>query len=344
MRRFTLVFAVVLLAAFFAACGGDDSGSSSSSTDPATDDSAATASDFDLSEVSITIGDQLSFLKTLLESSGEIDGVPYEIEWTSFTSGPPLIEAINADAVDVGVVGDTPTIFAQAAGTPVSLIAAARSNDSAGSAIVVPDGSDIGDIADLEGKKVAFTRGSAAHAFIVRALADADLTLDDVEVIDLQPTDALAAFGTGEIDAWAIWDPFTALVEENNDASILVDGDEYTPGLTYMVARPAALDDAGKNAALADFVERVARAGVWRDSHLDEWSTKYAELTNLPPEIVTIVVERGTAEWVPIDDAVIADQQGTADVFFEAGEIPAELDVAETFDDAFNDAIAAVQG
>lgn len=343
MRRFSLVLVFLLLAAFVAACGGDDSDSSSSpNTDPATSGTAE-APDVDLSDVSITVGDQLSFLKTLLESSGEIEGVPYDIEWTSFTSGPPLIEAINADAVDVGVVGDTPTIFAQAAGTSVSLIAAARSNDSAGSAIVVPEDSDIADIADLEGKKVAFTKGSAAHAFIVRALADFDLTLDDIEVIDLQPTDALAAFGTGDIDAWVSWDPFTALVEESNGATIIADGGEYTPGLAYMVARPAALEDAGKNAALADFVVRVARAGVWRDTHLDEWTAKYVELTKLPPEVVAIVVERGTASWVPIDDEVAADQQATADVFFEAGEIPEPLDVSETLDSEFNDAIAAVE-
>ncbi len=90
----------------------------------------------------------------------------------------------------------------------ILLYAGTYRGSPAGSAILVRKDSPIQSIADLKGKRVAFKRGSSAHNFTVKALRSAGLAVTDVTASDLSPSDAAAAFTAGQIDAWAIWDPY----------------------------------------------------------------------------------------------------------------------------------------
>ena len=83
------------------------------------------------------------------------------IKWIEFTSGPPLLEAMSVGSVDLGAVGDTPPIFAQAANANIVYVAGSRITNGQG--ILVPASSGIQTIADLKGKRVGFTKGSSAH-------------------------------------------------------------------------------------------------------------------------------------------------------------------------------------
>src|SRR5258708_15363774 len=84
-----------------------------------------------------------------------------DVKWFEFSSGPPMLEAISVGSVDYGAVGDTPPIFAQAAGA--AIVYAAGQPVTNGQGILVPAGSVIRSIADLKGKRIGFTRGSSAH-------------------------------------------------------------------------------------------------------------------------------------------------------------------------------------
>src|SRR4051794_10530542 len=72
----------------------------------------------------LKVGDQKAGSRALLAAAGLLDGTPYRIEWSEFAAGPPLLEAVNAGAVDLGAVGDTPPIFAGAAGSKIVIVAA----------------------------------------------------------------------------------------------------------------------------------------------------------------------------------------------------------------------------
>jgi hypothetical protein len=133
-----------------------------------------------------------------------------KIEWSEFTSGPPLLEALGAGALDFGATGDVPPLFAQAAGGNLVYAGIYKGSPEA-SAILVRKNSSIQSLADLKGKKVAFKRGSSAHNVTVKALRKGGLTPADVDAIDLAPPDAAAAFKNGSIDAWSIWDPYLAI-------------------------------------------------------------------------------------------------------------------------------------
>src|ERR1700709_4201 len=121
------------------------------------------------------------------------------VQWVEFQFGPPMLEALGAGAIDIGSVGDTPPIFAQAAGSPLVY---AASTPSAEHAVRVQHDSAIKSLAELKGKRVAFARGSGAHNITIKALALAGLSLKDIVPTYLAPAEATAAFNGGTIDAW----------------------------------------------------------------------------------------------------------------------------------------------
>src|SRR6202790_2896134 len=92
-----------------------------------------------------------------------------EIKWVDFQFGPPLLEAINVGSVDFGYVGDSPPIFAQAAGARIRYVAAVK-QDGNTQAIIVPHESSIRTLDDLRGKRIAFARGYSAQNLLVAAL------------------------------------------------------------------------------------------------------------------------------------------------------------------------------
>ncbi|OHV35035.1 ABC transporter substrate-binding protein [Pseudofrankia sp. EUN1h] len=301
---------------------------------------ATSAAAVDLSKVTLKVGDQKAGIQAALEAAGELKDVPYKIEWSQFTSGPPLLEALTAKAIDLGGVGDTPPIFTAAAGFKISLVAAYQ-QDVTGAAIVVQKDSPIKTLADLKGKKVAVAKGSSAHYHLLTALAKAGLTFDDIQPAYLQPPDALAAFGSGSVDAWAIWDPYTAVAQQLNGAKILVDGSGgLSTGLAFEVSRPDVIADPGKAAAIRDLLIRVGKARQWALAHADTWAQAWGTAAGVPIEISKVFVDRTATKAVVIDDALVGRLQKVADTFADAKIIPVKVKIADLATDQFNDTVA----
>jgi len=139
-------------------------------------------------------GDQKGGLRALLESAGELKGLAYDIQWTEFPAAAPLAEALNAGAVDSGPIGDAPAIFALAAGTPIKIIGANRS-DPFGTAVLVRANSPLKTAADLRGKNIGTNRGSIGHFVALKALESAGLKPEDASLRFLPPADAQAGAG-----------------------------------------------------------------------------------------------------------------------------------------------------
>jgi sulfonate transport system substrate-binding protein len=329
-RAFLLPLAALLAASLLTACGSDGA-----TTEAAAAPAAGEA--VDLSGVTLRVGDQANLAKTLLEASGQGAQLPYQIEWSTFAAGPPLLEALNAGAIDLGGVGDAPPIFATAGGADIAIVGASTSKDpnQSAQAIVVPKGSPIKTVADLKGKKVTVAQGSSAHWLLLALLKDAGLTFDDIHASYLLPPDGLAAFSGGDVDAWAIWDPFLSLAQQKQGGTILANGVGLVKGYSFQVARAAALKDPKLEAAIGDYLQRLAKANEWALTHKDAWAAKYAELTTLPLPIVTSTLKRFEAVAVPIDDDLIAAEQAEADAFAAAGLIEKKIDITTAFDDRY---------
>jgi sulfonate transport system substrate-binding protein len=335
-RNHVAVLVAILVAAALtlAGCGGSATGNE----DAVNDDGSV-----DLSKVTLIVGDQKGGSKALLQAAGELDDVPYQIEWKEFTSGPPLLEALNSGAIHVGGVGNTPPIFAAAADGKSKAVQAATYGGG-GDAIVVPPGSPITSVADLKGKTVAVAEGSSANYNLLAQLEKAGLKYSDVKVQNLQPADALAAFTAGHVDAWAIWEPFTSQAEKDAGAKVIATGEGVVNGDVFEVASDAALDDPGTKKALDDYLARIARAQVWSQSNQEQWSKTWAEETGLAPDITLAAVNKRKIQVLPIDDELIASEQEMADAFTENELLPDQVDLRDFFSDQYNEAVQAATG
>lgn len=326
MRRLLpLLGALVVLAG----CGGTDG-----------TENAAIRKDgsVDLSKVTLHVGDQKAGSQALLQAAGQLTGVKYKITWSQFTSGPPLLEAVNAGAIDIGAVGNTPPIFAAAAGSKIKIVAAGDQNLAA-QAVLVPKNSPIRTIQDLRGKKIALAKGSSAHALLLGVLKKAGLTFDQIQPEYLQPADALSAFSGGKVDAWSIWDPYTAQAQAQTGARILVYGNGFGTNYNFNVAAAKALKDKAKVAAIRDYLARLDRATVWASTHQGDWARTWSTQIGLPVSVTQVAAHRRTTEPVPVDDTVIAGEQELADAFSDAKLIPGRLKIADFVDRRFNDTV-----
>ena len=102
----------------------------------------------------LRVGDQKGNAQAVMQAAGVLKDVPYTIEWKEFPAAAPLLEALNAGAIEAGLVGDAPFTFAAAARVPVKAIAAIRQSRE-GLAILVPKDSSIKSFADLRGRRAA---------------------------------------------------------------------------------------------------------------------------------------------------------------------------------------------
>jgi sulfonate transport system substrate-binding protein len=301
------------------------------STEPTSATVPAPVSAGELAKVTLTVGDQKGGSKALLTAAGLLGDVPYRIEWATFTSGPPLLEAVSAGGVDVGRVGNTPPIFAAAANAKLALVSSSQGN-VASDAVLVPSDSTLKSVKELRGKTIGVAKGSSAHGQVLYTLRKAGLSTKDVKLSFLQPADAYGAFKQHQIDAWAVWDPYTSQAKLEAEARVLADGSGTANGYTFIVAGTSALSDAGTNSAIRDYVLRHAKAERWADTHREEWAQAWAKETGLSIEVARAAVEAGPDLPVPLDDKVVASEQDLADAFTEDGVLPGRVDFGKFVD------------
>lgn len=278
----------------------------------------------------IRVGVQKSGVPFLAKARGGLDvalkDVASAVQWVEFPSGPPMIEAMAAGAVDFGLVGESPPVFAQAAGAPIVYVAA-QPVTGAGSALLVPRDSPLKSVAELKGKRVAFTKASSAHLFVVEALKQAGLTLADIQPIQLSPGDAAGAFASGAIDAWSTWDPYYALAQRDQQARALVTGERLPRTSSFYIATRSFAE--GSPDALKALLAALKTHADWGQAHRDQVARIIAAATGLPADIAQAALRRGRYAVDPLDDAILAGQQQVADTFHAIGAIPKAIRVRD---------------
>jgi sulfonate transport system substrate-binding protein len=292
-------------------------------------------------QVALRVGDQKGNAQAVMEAAGVLKDLPYRIEWKEFVAAAPLLEALGAGAIDTGLVGDAPFTFAAASGAPMKAIAAIRQSRE-GLAILVPEKSPIQKFDDLRGKKIATGRGSIGHQLILAALEAKGWTTNDVQPVFLTPSDAKVAYSQGSVDAWSTWEPYVSQEEVLFKSRTVITGEGLTPGLSFTVATTEAIRD--KREALSDFVRRLTAARAWSQDHVDGYAQTWGKLMNIPSAVAVNWLSRAKITIAPIDDAVVADEQKTIDLYLRAGLIKQKLDANAIVDRSFSDAIAKGAG
>jgi aliphatic sulfonates family ABC transporter substrate-binding protein len=274
--------------------------------------------------VPLRIGYQKNGSLVIVRQQNGLKALPAVVEWVEFTSGPPILEALNAGAIDFCATGDTPPIFAQAAGADVIYVGG-QPIVGINSAILVRQDSPVRTLADLRGKRVAYTKGSSAHNFVVQALASVGMKPADIQSVFLQPPDAGAAFRNGSLDAWAIWDPFYAIAAADPGVRVLTTAEGVAPTNSFFLARRAFAD---QNPALVLAVlDAINVAAAWARAHPEELVEIMAQVTGVPLAAQRVAAPRGVYAVQPMDQAIIARQQAIADSFADLKIIPARIDI-----------------
>lgn len=259
-------------------------------------------------------------LETRLKSLGVTN-----VKWVEFQFGPPMLEALGAGAIDLGSVGDTPPIFAQAGGSDLVYAAA---TPSAQHAVLVPKNSSIKTLADLKGKKVAFGKGSSAQNVTVKALALAGLKFDDIVPTYLSPADATAAFNGGNIDAWVVWDPYFAIAEERYGARAIADtSDKRLASSSYFIASRSFATQ--HPVVLSTVLDEIRKVTLWAGKNREELAAIASDATGIDVKSWSAAFARAEFSLGPVTDVHVAQQQQLADSFQALGIIPKKLNVSE---------------
>lgn len=255
----------------------------------------------------------------------KLNPLGYDVSWAEFTSGPPMMEAMNAGAVNFAFTGEPPVIFAQAAGTPIVYVAATNPSPKA-VAILQPAAGKIASLQGLAGKTVGVAKGSSAHYLLVSALNHAGVAYTDVKKVFLQPADARAAFSSGDVDAWSIWDPFYAGAQSAgaklvaNGTGLMPNRAFYSSTKDFADAHPDAL-----NAAIDVLNEQEA----WEGQHVDQTASNISPSIGLPKPVLQTWFARQKYGVNKLTPDIFADQQKIADAFLKLGLLPGRIDVTQ---------------
>ena len=251
-----------------------------------------------------------------------------KISWNEFPAGPQILEALAVGSIDVGVTGDTPPVYAQAAKKPLYYIAYEAAKPLA-SAILVPQNSKLTQLSQLKGKRIALQKGSSAHYLLVQAVRKAGLQWSDVQPIWLSPADARAAFQKGAVDAWAIWDPFFASAQLEDHAKILVSGQGLSPNYTFYLASPEFVQQHPQ--AVKGIIQQLNVADQWVQANRIATAQAIAKSTGLKPQVSQTFIDRRPrpSGAAPLSAKVISDQQQLANRFTELKIIPNSIDIKQ---------------
>lgn len=263
--------------------------------------------------------------RKLIEKRLEPKGIA--VEWVEFPFGPPLLEALQAGAIDYGYTGDAPPIFAQAARAELLYVAAIPARGE-GQAILVALDSPITSVSDLRGKKVAVAKGSSAHNLLVAATEAAGLKWGEFEVAYLAPADAAAAYAKGAVDAWSIWDPFFAIAELSpKGARVLPVHASVSQQNSFFLANRTFT---GKYPAIVQAVnDEIGATTAWAATHRDEVAALFTEASGVALAAQKKAVDRAEFTFGPLSEKVVAEQQAVADRFHRIGLIPKPIVVRD---------------
>jgi sulfonate transport system substrate-binding protein len=287
------------------------------------------------------VGDQKGTgAQAILTAAGLLGKLPFHVNWSDFTSGPTMVQAMSTGAVDIGGVGDAPPVFAASGGENIEIVGA-RTTDGDQDAIVVPKNSPIRSIAQLRGKKVAVSVGSSDNYHLLTVLDKNGLTTKDITMVNLQPAPGLAAFSSGSVDAWDIWPPYVQQLTAQYGGHVIQTGPSYGSPYSYEVASKAAVANPAKTTAIRVYLKLLNQAYQWTAAHPAQWGAAWAEASGLPTPIMVQAAKVSATTPVQITSDTIKSEQGVVDQFFAAGLIPNKVDMKDYITDQFNDSVPA---
>src|SRR5690625_3203568 len=261
-----------------------------------------------------------------LEEEFENDGI--RIEWALSQGSNKALEFLNSNSVDFGSSAGAAALISKSNGSPIKNVYIYSKPEW--TALVTNPDSDIQTVKDLEGKKVAATLGTDPYIFLLRALNEEGVSIDDVEVVNLQHGDGASSLVSGAIDAWAGLDPHMARLELESDAELFyrnVDFNTYG----FLNVREKFIEDYPEE--VNRVIKAYEKARIWADENPEETAELLAKEAGISIEVAQIQLER-TDYSNPIPGDVHHDALIEAGKVLQAGAVIKEdLDLEELVSD-----------
>src|SRR4029078_9986052 len=255
------------------------------------------------------------------------------IRWVQTLGSNKALEFLNAGSIDFGSTAGSAALVAKINGNPIK--SSCVYSPPGWSALVTRKDTTINKIEDLKGKRVAVTRGTDPHIFLVRALQQVKLTEKDITPVLLQHPDGKTALIRGDVDAWAGLDPMMAQAEVEDGARLFYRNKAantwgiLSTRIEFLQEHP-------------DLVKRVIavyeEARKYSLSHYDEMKANFVAATKLPDAVVDKQLKERTEITAsrigaPQRESILA--AGVA--LQQAGVIKADVDVKKALDDLIDD-------
>lgn len=295
-----------------AAATSDSSGSADWSTDQLTLDWAT------YNPLSLVLRDQGLIEQAL--------GDDVSVEWVQSTGSNTANELLRSGSADIASTAGSAALLARANGSPIKVIDIYSQPEW--SAIVVGADSDIGTVDDLAGTSIAATKGTDPYFFLLQTLDEAGLSVDDVEVQNLQHADGWSALAAGSVDAWAGLDPIMAGAEIDSGATLVyrnVDFNTYG----FLNATEEFIDDHADVAQVV--VDAYEQARIWALENPEETAALLAEASGLDAAVAeTVIIERSNLDVSGVPGAdQIAVLERISPVLVDSGDVQGGQDALD---------------
>jgi sulfonate transport system substrate-binding protein len=343
--RRTACAVVALLAAVLsasAACGSSDS--------VATLELTAALPDKVPSGTVIRVGDPS--IQAIVQASDlgkELTAAGVKVQWANISGGPQSIQAFRADKLDCSAVADIPSLFAAWTGTSTKIVFQSVTLDPLKYPtyeLGVAPGVKVASLADLRGKKIAYSAGQAQGALVLRVLQKAGLTRKDVTLVELTSTgdSYVTALGSKAVDVAPLGSANVKIYQAKYPgAGVIPTGIRDDASTLYCLTK--SVQDADKAAALKVYVSVRTKALLWQNEHPDQYAKVYLQDTQGlsaadAQNVIAISGTRGIpASWDNADTRL----QQTADLLAEQQDHE-KLDVNTLVDRRFEKVEAAAAG
>ncbi|WP_336659516.1 aliphatic sulfonate ABC transporter substrate-binding protein [Leucobacter sp. USHLN153] len=260
-------------------------------------------------------------LSLVVKDQGLIEealGDDVTVKWEQSAGSNKANELLRSGSVDVGSTAGSAALFARANGSPIKVIDIYSQPEW--SAIVVGKDSEITDVAQLKGKSVAATKGTDPYFFLLQSLEEAGLTLDDVEVQNVQHADGRALLDGGSVQAWSGLDPIMAAAESESGAKLIyrnVDFNTYG----FLNATEEFITDHADVAQVV--VDAYEDARAWALEHPEETAALLADAASIDPAVAeTVISERSNLDVSGVPgDAQVQVLQKIAPIIADSGDV-----------------------
>ncbi|GAA4212476.1 ABC transporter substrate-binding protein [Actinocatenispora rupis] len=298
----------------------------------------------------IRIGDPS--VQAILDASGlgkQLTDAGVDVQWANITGGPQSIQAFRGDQLDCSSVADIPSLFAAWTGTSTRIVFQSVTVDPLRHPtyeLGTAPGTTVRSLADLRGKRIAYSAGQAQGALVLRVLQKAGLSRKDVTLVDLTSTgdSYVTALGSGAVDVAPLGASNVRIYRAKYPRGGAVPTGIRDDAAT-LYCLTSAVRDAGKAAALKVYVAVRARALLWKNTHPDQYAKAYLEGTQglSAADARAVIADDGTtgipANW----DNAVTRLQRTADLLAREQHHP-KLDVSTLVDRRYEKVEAAAAG